>query len=272
MQQGTSADFESVGARGEVDTYIARVAHELTAPVSLISGSLENLQESLRMLVQYVEATEKILGRNDEIARLRADLRLDYRLENTPGLLRICSEGAQRLSHVVTQLRFHSRRAEHGAAAGRADVGAVLRETLALALHGHGERPEVELEITREPLVAVGRGDFLAQVFLNLVRNALDALEGHPAPRLSLRAQILPGACEGGSAAVEVRVRDHGSGIPEAARHRIFEEFFTTKPAHAGLGLGLSISRDILHAVGGRLELAETGPQGTEFVVTLRAA
>lgn len=272
MQQGSVVEVDSNGARGEVDTYIARVAHELTAPVSLISGSLENLQESLRLLVQYVEATDKLIGRNDEVSRLRADLRLDYRLENAPGLLQICSEGTQRLSHVVNQLRFRSRRAEHGGAAGRCDVAAVLRETLALALHGHGARPQVEVEIASEPLIASGRGDYLAQVFLNLVRNALDALDGVAQARLTIQARVLPDASEGGAGEIEVRVCDNGSGIPQADREHVFDEFFSTKPAHIGLGLGLSISRDIVHAVGGSLELANSGPHGTEFVVRLRPA
>ncbi len=69
--------------------------------------------------------------------------------------------------------------------------------------------------------------------------------------------------------AVEVRVADTGPGIPPAVQQRIFEPFYTTKPAGRGTGLGLFVSRDIVESLGGRLEVERTGPAGTTFVVKL---
>jgi len=253
---------------GDVNTYIARVAHELRTPVSLISGSLENLQESLHMLVRYVEATNKYIGPNDEVSQLRQDLRLDYRIENTPGLLRICSEGAQRLSHVVNQLRFYSRAPEIRAEA-RTDVNAVLRGAIAMALHDRPAPPRVELDLDPEVGLAVGPAEFLDQVFLNVVRNALDALAGGALPRLAVTARMEAAAAPEGRILIEIA--DNGSGIPAAVQERIFDEFFTTKNAADGLGLGLSISRDIVTAVGGTIELLRTGSDGTAFRITLLA-
>lgn len=254
---------------GDVDVYLARVAHELRTPVSLISGSLENLQESLRTLLLYVEATSEILGANDEANRLRRDLRLDYRLENTPGLLRICSEGAQRLNHVVNQLRFHARSPAIDAGA-RTDVVDALRRAVAMALHDRELGVDVRWRVAADVGPAAGPAEFLGQVFLNVVRNAVDALAEVPAPQLDLVVR----AVGGGDAPrrIEVDVRDNGHGIPEHCRTRIFDEFFSTKGGAAGLGLGLSISRDIVAAVGGTIELRHSGADGTAFRITLAAA
>lgn len=254
---------------GDVDVYLARVAHELRTPVSLISGSLENLQESLRTLLLYVEATSEILGANDEVNRLRRDLRLDYRLENTPGLLRICSEGAQRLNHVVNQLRFHARGPAIDAGA-RTDVVDALRRAVAMALHDRDLAVDVRWRVAADVGFAAGPAEFLGQVFLNVVRNAVDALAEVPAPQLDLAVR----AVGGGDAPrrIEVDVRDNGRGIPEPCRARIFDEFFSTKGGSAGLGLGLSISRDIVAAVGGTIELRHSGADGTAFRITLAAA
>lgn len=255
-------------SRGQVNTYIARVAHELTTPVSLISGSLENLEESLRMLTEYVEATQEMIGANDEAARLRQDLGVDYRLRNTPGLLQICSEGAQRLNHVVNQLRFYARRPGEATPAERSDVKRTLHDALAMALHGRARAPVVSLVVDDGPLTSSVPAEPLGQVLLNVVRNALDALGEIDAPQLELRA----GVASDGTGSVYVAVKDNGLGIPEAYRSRIFDEFFTTKSAAVGLGLGLSITRDILRSHGGSIDLIGSDENGTEFRIVVPPA
>jgi len=252
------------GAAQNVDTYIARVAHELRTPVSLIAGSLENLQESMDMLVRYVAATEKYLGRHDEAAQLRRELRLDYRIENTPGLLKICSEGAQRLSHVVEQMRRSNARS-----AARSDLVAVLRAAVAMASHDRPQPPRIAWFLP--PGLGAVQGDehSLGQVFLNIVRNAFDAVESVADPCITIAATRSDAGADGW---VEVSVRDNGGGIAASVRDRIFDEFVTTKPTAAGIGLGLSISRDIIQSVGGEISLRASGPEGTEFQVRLPVA
>jgi two-component system sensor kinase FixL len=100
----------------------------------------------------------------------------------------------------------------------------------------------------------------IAQVLVNLVRNAIDATAERPVRAVSVRA--LP---RGGY--VEVSVRDSGAGVPDDMRTRIFQPFSTNKPE--GMGLGLSISRSIVEAHGGRLWLAESTADGAEFRFTL---
>jgi C4-dicarboxylate-specific signal transduction histidine kinase len=102
--------------------------------------------------------------------------------------------------------------------------------------------------------------DDLVQVLLNLGLNALDAVPGGGSVRFETSLE---------DGRVAIRVRDSGSGVPEAAQPHVFEPFFTTKGAGRGTGLGLFVSKGIIDAIGGSLELEETGPEGTTFVVRL---
>lgn len=102
----------------------------------------------------------------------------------------------------------------------------------------------------------------LEQVLVNLIANALDAIAGMDG------ATIAVGARRSGHT-VEIWVADSGPGIDRAHLERIFDPFFTTKPVGSGLGLGLSLSYNIIKDLGGTLAVAETGPTGTRFLITL---
>ena len=122
-------------------------------------------------------------------------------------------------------------------------------------------------------------GHALEQVLVNLLANALDAVAGRPAPTIQIRVQrgpAVPGG-GGGPGMVEIFVGDNGSGVPLSVRERLFEDFFTTKGAEAGTGLGLAVSREIARAAGGALELLDVAgtwndPVTTVFRLTLPIA
>jgi C4-dicarboxylate-specific signal transduction histidine kinase len=110
----------------------------------------------------------------------------------------------------------------------------------------------------------------LERVFVNLLRNAVEALAEVPDPVVRVTAAVLHDEMQ--RTHVEVRVRDNGPGIPPADRVRVFEPFFTTKPAGAGLGLGLAIVRQTVEACAGAIDVAPGPTPGTEFVIRLRVA
>lgn len=257
MQTEVASNAGRAPASGEVGRAIARVAHELRTPVSLIAGSLENLQESMDTLVRYVAATEKFLDSHAEAARLRRDLRLDYRIENAPGLLRLCSEGAERLRHVVDQLRVATRPPYRR----DLDIPAVLRNAVAMARHErpHAARVEWRVDPDLPPLSGDEQG--LGQVFLNVVRNAFEATSGRPDAHVRIEIAAVD------AVTIAVVVRDDGPGLPEDDTTSIFAEGFTTKPS--GEGLGLAISRDIVEAHGGSLDARNHADGGAEFRVLL---
>lgn len=251
---------------------MARIAHELTTPVSLISGSLENLQESLASLVRYVEATEKYLTHTEEITRLRADLRLDHRLRDTPDLMQICAEGARRLNHVVNELRSVDRTAPPLADEPK-DLRSIIDAAVAMARHGRSDQPLVVTDCVPSEILVLRGSQSLGQVLLNVVRNAFDALEDRDDARVDIEARLRPPASlEGGrSGGALIRVRDNGPGIPESGRELIFDEGVSTKLGRGGLGLGLAISRDLMVAMGGRLVLSPRR-RGAEFLVEVPLA
>lgn len=102
-------------------------------------------------------------------------------------------------------------------------------------------------------------------MLVNLLSNALDAVAHAPRRRVAI-------AAEAADDTVRITVRDSGPGIPDAVAGQVFDPFFTTKPVGAGLGLGLSISYNIVRDFGGALSVAESGPGGTAFLLTLTRA
>jgi signal transduction histidine kinase len=109
------------------------------------------------------------------------------------------------------------------------------------------------------PRVMVSPGR-LQQVFVNLLINAADAMDGQGTVTVS---------CEAGEGRVSILFSDTGPGVPPELRRKIFDPFFTTKPPGQGTGLGLAISRSILESYGGTLDLAPEDARGTTFVITL---
>nr|MBL8412609.1 sensor histidine kinase [Dechloromonas sp.] len=115
------------------------------------------------------------------------------------------------------------------------------------------------------PPMAMGDANRLEQVLVNLIGNALDAVEGESAPRIEIDCEIV-------GKRVRLTVRDHGPGLGPDAQSRLFEPFFTTKAAGVGLGLGLAISADILHDLGGTLSGINHPDGGAIFTLELALA
>lgn len=145
-------------------------------------------------------------------------------------------------------------------------LDAVIAETRAL-LHARIERAGARIDDRLPPGIAIMGGQTrLQHVFMNLIGNALDATGDRPDPLVILRAE------EGDGGTVRVIVEDNGPGIDAGMIADIFDPFFSTKEPGKGLGLGLSISFNIVRDFGGHLEVENRGGGGARFVVTLRRA
>ena len=245
---------------GALGAHVARVAHELNAPVSLIAGSLGNLDRQFEALLRFAETARPYLDRHPDLAEAYASGRIDYALENARTLLAICDEGVQRVGYVVGQLRAYARR-QSGAdePAATVDLAAVLRSAARMAAEARPGSPAVAWDLAPTPPLSAD-AQALGQAFANLIGNAFDAVQHRPAPRVRVSALLL------GPNRIEVRVRDNGPGVPPARRADIFEPFVSTKAP--GVGLGLSIARDAIVRQGGSVYLAE-GDGGADFVVQL---
>lgn len=174
---------------------------------------------------------------------------------------------ADRMANILSHLRDHARR--DGGTLVPTDARRSLQAALMLVgVHG-GQHPNgVRLQTTQgdEAVMALAEPVRLEQVFVNLIRNAVEAACG---ARLDGRVHVLL-LREGGQVIVEVH--DNGPGLAPEVQSRLFEPFFTTKAAGAGLGLGLAVSRMIIEGMGGRLEARNALAGGAVFSVRLPEA
>jgi signal transduction histidine kinase/DNA-binding response OmpR family regulator len=221
----------------------AGVAHEINNPLTYLLGNLSSLQDDM---------AEKGGGPES----IPHDL---------PQLLADCLEGAQRIQAIVRDLKSFSRvdHEQPGPSDARRAAGNVIRMLRGEALH----RAQVVLEPGTTPVWAACSETRLAQLVTNLLLNALQAFPQRPMQQNQVHISVRDCGHD-----VEIAVADNGPGIPPALRDRIFEPFFTTKPAGVGTGLGLSVSRTIAAAAGGRIELDTEVGKGSTFRVVLPSA
>ncbi|MGH7819538.1 MAG: sensor histidine kinase [Candidatus Binatia bacterium] len=181
--------------------------------------------------------------------------------DSEPGTMAMIAAEANRATESLRTLKAAVRR--RSARWRATDLNELLRATAAIFEDELAERSiTLRLELA-EPLPPVqGDGERLAQAFLSLVENALEAMAEAAAPReLRVRSERLAGG------EVEIRFCDTGTGLPAGVTERLFERFFTTRPE--GLGMGLAISRSIVEAHGGRLWATANPERGATFAIRL---
>jgi signal transduction histidine kinase len=243
----------------------AGIAHEIKNPLNFVVNFSTLSRE---MIEQFRQASEE--SERDE---LLADI--------TRNLARV-EEHARRADAIIRSMMRHA--SKGGTTRQPTDLNALLDETATLAYHGmkagtEGFHARLEKDFDPAlPRISIIPQD-LSRVFLNIIQNGLyaaytrsadqseasDAAGDAPHPPLLLITTRLSGEH------VEIRIRDNGNGIPDAIRDRIYQPFFTTKPAGVGTGLGLYLSFEIVTAHGGTLSVESREGQFTEFTVTLPA-
>jgi PAS domain S-box-containing protein len=246
----------------------AGIAHEIKNPLNFVNNFAAISKELLDELNEILKSLLLDGKTGEEIVALTETLK--------GNLERVVQHG-KRADSIVKNMLLHSR--EGSGERRLADVNTILDESLNLAYHGaRVEKPEFKIRIRREFDAYAGSVDLYPQemtrAFLNLISNGVYAANvrrietGDTGDQPELKATT-----KNLGDRVEVRIRDNGAGIPNDAREKIFNPFFTTKPAGEGTGLGLSISHDIIvkqHC--GTIEV-ETEPGAfTEFIVTLPRA
>ncbi|UVJ43059.1 ATP-binding protein [Pseudomonas sp. LS1212] len=172
--------------------------------------------------------------------------------------LRTMNELIDRMGRITASLRSFARRGEdRGEASLAKAVDAALQvlgsrlEGSKLQLHHDFSDQQLTIDQTR-----------LEQILVNLIGNALDAMQAQPQPELWLEGELAGDK-------YRLRVRDNGHGIDSEARKHLFEPFFTTKPGEQGLGLGLTLSASLAAAAGGSLSVEHPASGGTAFVLSL---
>jgi signal transduction histidine kinase len=256
---------ERLSALGEL---AAGVAHEVNNPVNFAMNALKGLQECVAEVRQVaakmaqVDACEpdEFAKRIRELQILRERLRFDERADALVELAGIVSEGLERTSRLVGDLRDFA--APDDRPRVDLDLAKGLRSTVRLVGQSLAKAGvEVRVDLPADLPRVEGEARALNQVFLNLLKNAAESLTGESGC-IDLTARP-----EGDVVVIELR--DDGPGIAPEVRERVFEPFFTTKRTERGSGLGLSICRRIVSQHGGSIELDSEPGRGTLVRVRL---
>ncbi|MBW4517926.1 MAG: hybrid sensor histidine kinase/response regulator [Timaviella obliquedivisa GSE-PSE-MK23-08B] len=257
---------------------VAGVAHEINNPVNFIHGNLTYVQEYVEDLLSFVQLYQQHSANSaPELQNAVADLDLEFIQQDLPKTLASMKMGTQRICEIVRSLRNFSRLDE--AECKAVDIHEGINSTLLILQHRLKSKPEhPEIQVIRDygqlPPVECYVGS-LNQVFMNILANAIDALEELSAKRTYQENQSNPSRITIRTAAinsqwVQIAIADNGSGISKEIQHRIFDPFFTTKPSGKGTGMGMSISYQIVtEKHKGKLICISTSGQGTEFIIQI---
>jgi signal transduction histidine kinase len=242
----------------------AGIAHEIKNPLNFVNNFSALSGELIDELNDVLKDTEMDGKTREEIDELTHMLK---------GNLEKVVQHGKRADSIVKNMLLHSR---EGAGEHRpADINAIVEESLNLAYHGaRAEKSGFNITLKRDLDPGAGQVDLYPQeitrVFLNLISNGFYAANkrkqtanGDFEPTLSASTKNLGNR-------VEIRIRDNGTGIPHEVKEKMFNPFFTTKPAGEGTGLGLSMSHDIVvKQHGGTIDVATEPGVFTEFIITL---
>lgn len=264
---------------------VAGVAHEINNPVNFIFGNLKPARDYIENLVRILKLYRQTYEPTLEIQAEMESLDLDYLLEDLSNLLRSMKVGAERIRDIVKSLRTFSRLDE--AHMKKVDIHENLDSTL-MILHNRLKDKTISvdnhqsyrppIQVLREygdlPLVNCYIGQ-LNQVVMNLLSNAIDAVEEDHYNRALIDRQTEPGTIRIRTTRlqsnwIQICISDSGVGMKPQTLSRIFDPFYTTKPIGQGTGLGLAISYQIVvEQHQGKLYCNSTPGQGTEFIIEI---
>ncbi|MEH2091499.1 sensor histidine kinase [Nostoc sp.] len=251
---------------------VAGVAHEINNPVNFIYGNLQHTDDYTQKLLLLIKLYQNYYPNPEpEIKNANAEADIEYLTEDLPKMLTSMKMGAKRIREIVLSLRIFSRLDE--AEFKTADLHEGIDSTLLILQHRlklQNNRPEIKVvkEYGEIPQIQCFAGQ-LNQVFMNLLANAIDALEDCFQKELCSNPLIRISS-EQVNENVIIRIADNGVGIPQEIQSRLFDPFFTTKAVGKGTGMGLSISYQIItEKHGGSLQCISSLGQGAEFVITI---
>ncbi|WP_341734645.1 PAS domain S-box protein [Microcoleus sp. EPA2] len=255
---------------------VAGVAHEINNPVSSVCGNLVHLSHYTEDLLDLLAVYQDQFSEPPAIIQDKIEeIELDFLLEDLPKAMSSMQVGADRIREIVRSLQIFSRKDDHKMSSVNLHEG--IDGTLLILqsrLRARGGYPEITVikEYGNLPLVECYGGK-VNQVFMNLIGNAIDAIEEYNDGRSVAEAKAnrskIKIKTEVQNSKAIIRISDNGPGMPKEVSQQLFEAFFTTKPAGKGTGLGLSISHKVVTEHNGKLSCVSEPGQGAEFIIEL---
>ncbi|WP_066383354.1 sensor histidine kinase [Anabaena sp. CA = ATCC 33047] len=276
--QSTQAQLIQTEKMSSIGQLVAGIAHEINNPVNFIYGNVIHASEYTQNLLELVNLYQEEFPMAGESIQFKAeDMDLEFIQEDLPKILDSMKMGSQRIQQIVLSLRNFSRLDE--AEMKEVDIHEGIDSTLLILQNCFKAKPDqAKIEIIKEygqlPLVECHAGQ-LNQVFLNIINNAIDALNSYNSQRSQSEIKANPSQIKIRTELmnhdrVVVRISDNGPGMSEQVRQKIFDPFFTTKPVGKGTGLGLSISYQIIVEKHSGVLRCESAPgKGCEFWIEI---
>jgi signal transduction histidine kinase len=259
--QGRLIQTEKLASLGQLT---AGIAHEIKNPLNFVnnfSAVSAELIDELNEVLKSADLDDKTREEIDELTHM------------LKGNLEKVVQHGKRADSIVKNMLLHSR--EGSGERRPADINAIVEESLNLAYHGaRAEKPGFNITLERDLDPDAGMIDLYPQeitrVFLNLISNGFYAATKRKQAGEEGFEPTLFASTKNLGNRVEIRIRDNGVGIAPEVKEKIFNPFFTTKPAGEGTGLGLSISHDIVvKQHGGTIDIDTKPGAFTEFIITL---
>ncbi|GAB1541349.1 hypothetical protein NUACC21_40200 [Scytonema sp. NUACC21] len=275
--QRTQAQMIQSEKMSSLGQLVAGIAHEINNPVNFIHGNISHLNDYIQDLLQMLYLYQQRHSDSDpEIQALADEIDLEFLIGDLQKMLVSMKVGTDRIRNIVLSLRNFSRMDE--AEFKAVDIHEGLESTLLILqnrLKHKSDCPPIEVirHYGNLPRVECYPGQ-LNQVFMNLLTNAIDALDEVYVKRSNQEVEETPRQITIRTSInlqwVEIAIADNGLGMPEQIKNRIFDPFFTTKPVGKGTGMGLAISYQIItEKHGGKLECFSTLGKGTEMKIQL---
>ncbi|MEH1790214.1 MAG: AAA family ATPase [Nostoc sp.] len=265
---------EKMSALGNL---VAGVAHEMNNPLGFIAASLKLAKPTFTDIVEHLGLYQASLpNKSEEILDHAEEIDLDYSLEDLPKMIDSMSMACDRLKNISTSLRTFSRADQDYKVPFNIHQG--IDSTILILKHrlkANEQRPAIEVVTNygNLPQVECFPGQ-LNQVFMNLLANAIDALDESNTGRIFEEIQANPNCIRITTSVennlVKITIADNGKGMNESVKSKIFDHLFTTKAVGKGTGLGLAIARQIVESThGGKLSCNSVLGEGTEFIIEI---
>lgn len=277
--QGAQMQLVQAEKMSALGNLVAGVAHEINNPVGFLSGNLTPAQDYIQDLLGLIDLYHQQFPQPGEMILEEIDaIDLDYVREDLPKLLASMKVGIDRIRNISTSLRTFSRADKDYKVPFNIHDG--LDSTILILKHrlkADDSRPAIQVTTHYDDLPPIDcfPGQ-LNQVFMNILANAIDALEDANAGRSFADIMNQPNRIDittqlhEAEDAVSIQIYDNGVGMPPEVKQRIFDHLFTTKAVGKGTGLGLAIAHQIVtEKHGGAIAVESTPGQGTKFVIHL---